>query len=173
MKISNRQHGYSILELSLVLFLLALASFIALPRLGAVLVGGRAEGALRTLTETIHYARSTAAVGAQDLFLHLDLREGKYWLSRDPSLISEPEYTEDLAEIHRLPAGVKFKEVTTLGRGRVAEGRVTVRFFPDGTVETADLHIEDRDSREFTLSIHPLTGSVHVEEKYIVQKGLG
>ena len=48
----------------------------------------------------------------------------------------------------------------------------TIRFAANGTVETADVHLTESTDRERTISVHPLTGRVEVEDGYLVQKVL-
>lgn len=153
-------------------FVLSLMAVVSLPRLGDFLWSSRTDAAIKDITRTLTYARSSAATSAAVLYLHVDMAEQRYWVSRDPSKESKPERREDLAELHRLPNSVRFRDVITAGRGRVTEGRTTIRFAANGTVETADIHLKESPDRDYTISVRPLTGNVNVEDSYVVQKDL-
>ena len=172
MKRFRPQNGFSFLELALVVFILSLMAVLSLPRLGDFLWSSRMDAAVRSITRTVTYARSSAATSAGTLYLHVDMAQRRYWLSRDPSRESKPERREDLAEVHRLPDSIRFRDVITAGRGRVAEGRTTIRFAANGTVETADIHLRGPSDRDYTISVHPLTGRVKVKDSYVVQRDL-
>jgi len=165
--------GFSLLEVMLVLFLLSLFLMLGSTRLEDFLRSSRMDGAVRAISQTIAYARSLAATGGQDLYLHLDLKNARYWLSQDASLLSEPGPREDLAELHYLPVSVRFRDVITLGSGMVSEGRATIRFTPQGLVEPADIHLVEDNLETMTLFVDPVRGIVRVQEGYVVREELG
>ena len=54
--------------------------------------------------------------------------------------------------------------MTIIGRGRSSSGTATVRILPVGWLEETVVHLEDRNSRQLTVRLMPLTGSSETYE---------
>lgn len=66
-----------------------------------------------------------------------------------------------------LPRGVRVTDVWVEGmHDAVADGVVSLVFFPTGYTQKARLHLEDGGKNVFTLEVEPLTGQVWVAEGY-------
>ena len=50
--------------------------------------------------------------------------------------------------------------------GKITEGKVVIRFYPDGYVEKNTIHLSD-GKKDFTLVTTPLTGKVKISEGYV------
>jgi hypothetical protein len=57
-----------------------------------------------------------------------------------------------------------------VGKGLVVSGTASIHFWANGLVETSTIHLRDDRNRDVTLILNPLTGSVEVLKKYVVQK---
>jgi Tfp pilus assembly protein FimT len=163
--------GFTFLELALVLVLLGLALFLAVPPLQEVSSGGKLEKAARKLAAVIRHARGLAAATGTPHLLTLDVKKGLYWIGPEISR-KEPVGDDqmDILEQHALPSSIKFKDVETAGQGLVMEGAASIHFWANGLVETSTIHLRDDRNRDVTLIPNPLTGSVEVVKKYVVQK---
>jgi prepilin-type N-terminal cleavage/methylation domain-containing protein len=80
-------------------------------------------------------------------------------------LEGKPHYVPDrsvLPEPVRLPEGVRITDVTTQYLDTISEGNAFTHFFPDGYAEPTVIHLADRNKREYTLVVSPLSGKVQV-----------
>jgi prepilin-type N-terminal cleavage/methylation domain-containing protein len=168
---SRGNSGFTFLELAIVLVLLGLVLFLAVPRLQDFASGGKLEKAARKMVAVIRHARGLAAGTGMPHLLNLDIEKGRYWISMETS--KEGPFAEDKGEAleqHKLPSPIKFKDVETLGKGPVVNGIVSIHFWANGLVETSLIHLRDDQDRNVTLILNPLSGSVEVLNKYVVQK---
>lgn len=72
-----------------------------------------------------------------------------------------------------LPRGLYFGHVELTSRKEpVSQGAAYVHFFPQGLAEQAAIHITDRESLNWTITINPLTGQARVFERKLELKDL-
>ena len=69
-----------------------------------------------------------------------------------------------------LPLGVSFADVVLDTLGKVKEGKIGIRFFPNGCVERTLIHLKNEGGKFYTLEINPVTGLIRTHEGYIEQK---
>ncbi len=77
----------------------------------------------------------------------------------------QPHYVVDrriLSQPVTLPDGVQITDVTTQYLESTSEGEAFTHFFPDGYVEPTVVHLADRNKKEYTLYVSPLSGKVKV-----------
>lgn len=159
--------GFTFLELAVVLTLLALFTVLTVPSLQGMISGNRLERAARNMGAVIRHARGLAAGEGTLYYVRFDLGERKYWLSRERGQYDSDLQHEDVIERRRLPDGVSFKDVETIGKGMIATGETVIHFWSNGLVEMASIHLQDDANRQITLFVNPVTGSVKMEEKYV------
>ena len=161
--------GFTLLELSIVLLILAIAATFVIPRLrnadSAALTGSAAR-----LATTVRYLYAEAAFRRRPMRLNLDLDKQAYWvtvLNDDPDA---PEFVIDGSPLSRptvLPDAVAFADVTLPALGTVAEGIVFAQFLPEGWADPLVVHLKGSRNDYATLAIEPLTGRTRVAEGYI------
>jgi len=169
-------NGYTFLELAVVLTLLGLVLFLAVPRLQDFASGGKLEKAARKMVAVIRHTRGLAAGSGTPHLLNLEIEKGQYWIStqtsREEPSAEEPSAEEKTAAVEHyiLPSSIKFKDVETLGKGPVISGTALIHFWANGLVEASFIHLRDEQNHDITLILNPLTGSVEILNKYVVQK---
>ncbi len=73
--------------------------------------------------------------------------------------------TDPIGRPVTLPETVAFSDVVLQGVGKLSQGQVYTRFFPDGTVDPTVVHM-DNGRQAYTLVIWPFTGKVSRFEGY-------
>ena len=163
----KNEQGFTLIELSMVLLIAGILSFVAVPRLKNILWHGDIKGAVRRVTGIIKYTHSQSAVTKIRHRLNYDLDNNRYWITIKNA---EGEFIESnsiLLKARKLPNKVVFRDIYTPREGEVRHGIAYTEFVPNGLVENTVIHLENDEERVFTLIIKPLTGNVKVYDSYI------
>jgi len=166
--ISNLQ-GFTLLELSLVLFIIGLLVVVTVPRL-VDLGGTRLESSARRLASLIRYLNGEAAFSSQLYRLNYDLDKRAYWVSVLAANQNALEFIADTSPLARpaqLPSGIIFVDVHVPGVGRVSTGQVYTHFYPQGYTDPTVIHLRDQHSRVVTITIPPLPAQVGIYGGYV------
>ncbi len=156
--------GYTLIELSIVVFLIGLMLLIAVPRVRESLFTDELSSAARRLVGATRELRSAAVRDQVDQILQISLDQRSFWIY---SADMTPEKKEEMRKrASRLPGDVKFADVYIAGRGKRTAGEVSIRFFSRGYVEPAVIHLADGE-RFMTLVLHPFLQIVETHEKYV------
>ena len=163
---TNRR-AFTLLELVVVLFIVALFATLVIPRVGPFLSHGDTNKAVRQIRGLVRYLSGMSASTRRLYRLHYDLEEGRCWVSRQGA---EGEFIEERQTLSRplhLPKGVRFQDIST-PRGVYKEGEAYTDFFPTGWVENTLIHVEG--SSVVTLKLLHLTVDIQVYEGYATEE---
>lgn len=156
--------GYTLIELSIVVFLIGLMLLIAVPRVRESIFTDQLSSAARRLVGATRELRSVAVRDQVDQILQISLDQRSFWVY---SADMTPEKREEMRRrASRLPGDVKFADVYIAGREKRTAGEVSIRFFSRGYVEPAVIHLADGE-RFMTLVLHPFLQTVETHEKYV------
>jgi len=161
--------GFTLLELTVVLFILGLLVAAITPRLGDV-SGARLETAAKRLAAVVRYVSGEAALRNQPYRLNYDLDKQKYWVTKLVATQESEEFRNDLTPLSRpvhLPSTITFADVQAPGVGRISTGQVYTHFLPQGYADPTVIHLRDQRSRIVTVLIPPLTGEAQIYEGYV------
>jgi len=157
------------LELVIVLFVIALISAIAIPRLQPFLHHGDTSKAVRQIRGLVRYVAGLSLSTRVQYRVTYDFAEGTCRVGRR---VGEDDYAEERDAMARgitLPPGVTFKDVMT-PRGTQKEGTAYTEFYPTGWVDNTMIHLQGDD--EISIKLLPLTGEVKVYDGYVVEDEL-
>lgn len=161
---SNNQGGFTLLELSVAIFLVALFAFLVVP--SAMMVGeDHLAVEARRLAGAVKYHYNESALSGRRHRLQIDLDEDSYGFAQFVPKGERLELTP-IGERRELPDGVRFRDVDIAGRGLHSQGEINVDIFPVGWMEETTIHLEQEDEDVLTLHVVPLTGIVEVYEGY-------
>lgn len=177
MPILKRQcnRGFTLIELSAVLFVLALIVLIGIPLVRSYTDLNLRSGALR-LSSTLRYVYNLSAFNRDLLYrIRIDFKE-KRWsieyldLSRRDG--TESQYQSDKSPSGRgllLPSGVKFKEVFLNGESisPTVTDEAFITFFPYGYVPPLAIYLENPTGEVYTVTINSLTGVTKVFDREV------
>lgn len=161
-----RAKGFTLIELCVVLFLIGLFSALLIPRLDRF-GQGELDASARRLRGTIRFIFNEAALTGREHRLTYDLERGTY-----RATILRPG--GELVELQgpgreaRLPAGVRFQDLTLRGRGTFSTGEITMRVHPTGWLEETVIHLQDESGAQRTLRLAPLSGIADIYQGYKV-----
>ncbi len=148
--------GFTLAELTVVVFIIALISLLTLPLLGRV---GNADlrSAGRNLAGSVKYLYNEAALQRLTHRMSFDLDAGAISSLRQEVSGEWVPLPGRRARI-TLPGSVRLKNVEVVGKGLFSSGTVSMDIFSVGWLEETVLHLED-GAGKMTLRFSPLTGS--------------
>lgn len=162
---SNRQSGFTLIELGVVILLISLFTLISVPLLSNT-ARGNVEASARKLSGTVKYLFNEAALSGLEHRLVYNLDDGSYRglvLETDGSLVD----IGGPGKKSVLKRDVRFTGLTLPGRGSFSSGEVTVRIHPTGWLEETVVHLDDgKGGSALTMRINPLTGSSEIFEGF-------
>lgn len=161
--------GFTLLELTVVLFVIGLLIATITPHLGTV-GGARLDATAKRLAAVARYLAGEAALQNRLYRLNYDLDKQTYWITTLVATQNRAEFTEDyslLARAVQLPPAITFADVQAPGVGRVSTGHVHTHFFPHGYTDPTLIHLRDQYSRVVTVLIPGLTGEARIYEGYV------
>ena len=158
---SNKQVGFTLIELAVVILLISLFSLISIPLFSHTGQGGLDVSA-RKLAGTVKYLFNEAALTGQEHRLIFNLDRGTYRGMIQEADGSLEEMTGTGKETS-LRQNVRLSLLSLPGRGSFSAGEVTVRIHPSGWVEQTVVQLSTDDDT-LTLRINPLTGSSEIFE---------
>jgi prepilin-type N-terminal cleavage/methylation domain-containing protein len=157
------ERGYTLIELSVVLWIVALTFFIVYP---AFRVKGPGDGlgeVRRHLSGLTRDLRYQAVREHRDIDLRIYLNAGKMAFRGEGD---GPEIA------YVLPAGVSFGDVEYRGGVKVADGETAVRFYDNGMVDPVVLHFREGE-RVMSLLVEPFLGELRTADRYVSYDGSG
>lgn len=161
--------GFTLLELTVVLFIIGLLIAAVAPRFGDI-TGTRLNASARHLATMVRYLSGEAALRNRAYRLNYDLDKQVYWVTTLIPTQDSAEFKLDASPLARpvqLPPAITFADVQTPGVGRVSTGQVSTYFHPQGYTDPTIIHLRDQHSRAVTVLIPSLTGEAQVYEGYV------
>jgi prepilin-type N-terminal cleavage/methylation domain-containing protein len=158
--------GFTLVELSIVILIIAIVARIAIPKLRSV-TAAELTAATRRLANTTRYLYEEAAIRGLVLSLYFDLDHQQYWvahLAEDGILVED---TDLLARRVALPSDVRIADVFVPGAGTFSAGLVPTHFYPEGYADRSVIHLVDAEGHTYTLRIDPVHGRGEVLEGYV------
>lgn len=159
--IRTNDHGYTLIEMMVVLFLISLIAAVIAPKLNLKQQMGLKAVSRRMATESrALYWESVSRQKVIRLYYDLDKK-------RISAFQIEPNGEKKSVQIHgarpwSLPKHFRFDRIITLHQGKVDSGKTFTQFFPTGSVEPTTIHLSDSADRSMTLVFSTLNGNVHL-----------
>jgi prepilin-type N-terminal cleavage/methylation domain-containing protein len=140
------KHGFTFLELIVVLFVISIVMALALPSFTDF--GKRKlKSEVREMASLLRYMNDSAIARKATFFIRFDLDEGMVsWTGPDGK--REKTFSD-------------ITGVTTQATGRVSRGELTFFFEPLGTRENISVHMSDGDN-EMSVTLYHLSGRVKI-----------
>lgn len=167
-QVSSRK-GFTLLELSLVLFIIGLLVMVLVPRFGG-LERARLDTSAKRLAALVRYLHGEAAFRGRTYRIQYDLDQQRYGVQvLAPSQATKTFVADEssLSQTVQLPTNVTFADIRVPSIGRVRGGQVFTHFYPQGYTDPTVVHLRDQQSRTITVIIPPITGEAAVYEGYV------
>jgi len=164
------RRGFTLIELTVVIFLIGLLFLTSMPKLSNFLYQGDLRRVARSLKAAVYLLRSKSILTNRNTVLHIDLDQGAYWGAYE-SPEDEPEIFEDdvapLISLRELPKDIRFVDALNINSSKVNTGRLSSLFNSKGVFEETVLHLADRNDRVLTIIINAYTGRFLLYDEYV------
>jgi general secretion pathway protein H len=140
-----KQSGFTLLELTVVLALLALLTGLVLPGLQRAVKKERDRANLRQLTTALRLARSQAATTHQRVRVFLDKETGRYWLEG--------------SNRRGILTGMRLGDTRLVWQDQDRR-QGYIAFYGDGSSSGGKVTLADAAGRNYTLEVEIITGKV-------------
>ena len=151
--------GFTLIELSVVVFLIGLMLLIAVPKVRDTMLSDGLKTTVNHLTGTARELRSDAVRNQVDYILHLDLDNNLVWTH---SADMTPEARDEMKKrAFKLRKEVKILDVYLFGKEKVTDGEALIMFSRKDYMHPAVVHLAQKDQR-FTLVFEPFLNSVRI-----------
>jgi general secretion pathway protein H len=161
-----RPSGFTLIEITIVLFILGLVALLVTPKLHR-LVGGDARSASRELAGVVSSLVQDAVSSHTIYRLHYDLDADEFWITTLEPVGGVLEEGAPIGAKRSLPSDVQFEDVATSHQGLITSGTAFTQFFPSGAVTRTTIHLRDDDDAQYSLTVNPITGKVAVTDGYV------
>ncbi|MEW6664420.1 MAG: prepilin-type N-terminal cleavage/methylation domain-containing protein [Thermodesulfobacteriota bacterium] len=164
--------GFTLLELVVVLLIFSLFFSTVYLGLENTLSGGDLKLAGRMIVNEVARARGDAAAAREERLLRFDLEKDRIYLVAPKRPAKEGvQAQEELQYPPRpLPRGVMLEDLVIGAKEKVQSGEVDLRFFSNGSMDRALVHIRNEENQVLTLALNPLTGQVSLREGYVDER---
>ncbi|QWV94031.1 prepilin-type N-terminal cleavage/methylation domain-containing protein [Geomonas oryzisoli] len=158
------QAGFTLLELMVVIFIIALAAGIVLPRLPEP-EATRLKSSARNLASGLRFLNDQAIVTKKVYRLHLQLGENTTRITEVSPSGEELQPADQFMGRRLIEEGIDIEDVSVGSRGAVTEGEVVIPFGPGGVGDGVTIHLKG-GKEQFTVTAYPSGGKVTVQAGY-------
>lgn len=159
----NNQRAFTLVELSIVLFLLSVFAVVSVPLFSSVGENNLNQGA-RRIGGMVKYLYNEAALTATPHRLVFDIDQGSC-TPQELADNNEWQNARGTVRLYRLPADVQMKELWIDGKGKLTTGTATIDFHPQGWLPATTVHLQ-RGEKQLSVHLLPFTGTAEIEEGY-------
>ncbi|GAB4164513.1 MAG: hypothetical protein Kow00107_10860 [Planctomycetota bacterium] len=160
------RNGFTLIELSLVVAIMAIALVVVVSRLDNVIPSSRFLSEANRISSFVEAGFSTAVASGKYVSIIYDLNEQVYFYGFPTGEMEEDPATMDRSNPNPLPRGITIEQIA-VGKDIVTAGTHLFRVSPNGRIKGHLLYLRDDEGRKATIEVNALTGTTSVYEGYI------
>jgi len=163
-KCASHNDGYTLIELVVVMALISIMFFFAMPRFRDNVLTDQVRKTSRWVITQTRHLKQQSIREKKDYILHVDMDAHKLWIST-PDM--EEEALEKAAdEAFQLPENVEIMDVEYPDRGKISSGQAEIYFYAKGYSDKALIHMQQDSERQVSFLIEPFLPQTKYLEDY-------
>lgn len=157
--------GFTLIELTVVMALISIMFFVTLPRIKRDIFVDQTKKTSRWLLTSVRYLKEASIRDQTDYSLHVDMDNGKLWVSAT----LKAEESQEKSEISGLTLvdGIRIRDVAFAGNRKMAYGVAQIQFYAKGYSDNAMIHVVNENDRELSYHIPPFLPHMKILEDYV------
>jgi prepilin-type N-terminal cleavage/methylation domain-containing protein len=164
---ANRpEHGFTLIELMVVMMLISIVLAIAIPRFGGSAFQDPVKKLSRWMIVTVRTLRSAAIQQQKTQSLVIDLSNRRMWLVNE-GMDEEAVQAAASQKTESIPDAIQHMDVQFPQQERITSGTAEIRFYPSGYSDQALIHFETDNNEKMTYLVEPLLPKVKIFEEWI------
>ena len=161
----RQNNGFTLIELIVVISLISLMFFFAIPRIQVDVLSDNTRKVSRWIMLNVSSLKEKAVFDQKRYVLHLSLDSNRLWITSDTLSAEE---LEDAAVIgYNLPEDIKLLDVDYPDKEKISVGQADIYFYKKGYSDKAIIHITNNDNEVLSFLIEPFLSRVRLYNKYI------
>jgi general secretion pathway protein H len=157
--------AYTLIELTVVIFLIGLVLVLTVPRVQHALLSDDLKAASRRMIGTVKTLRNNAVRDQKAYMLHFDMASNRLWVSWDG--MTAEEQAEARQNATALPGGIRVVDVYFKGTGKKDVGDAVIRFTKQGYAQQVVIHLGTNDGRAYSLVLSPFLSTIKTYDRYV------
>jgi prepilin-type N-terminal cleavage/methylation domain-containing protein len=160
-----KQAGFTLLELLVVISLISLLFFLAVPRFEGGLLTDTARRSILQMKQAIEAVKAEAAEKQLDYALHLGLDTRQWWITSEA--MGEEEQIIARRQGTYWADTIRVEDVAFPDGETAATGEVALYFYKKGYSDRAMIHLRQDDGTLSTLIVEPFLSEVRIENDHV------
>jgi len=160
----ERIKGFTLIELIVVISLISIMLFFAVPRFQSNILSDSTKEVSRWILLKIPYIKESAAREQRRYILHVSLDSKKLWITHEAMLEEALQSAETNA--YKLPEDIKLLDVEYPDQEKISVGQADIYFNEKGYSDKAIIHLENDDNEKFSFLIEPFLLRVRLYNSY-------
>jgi prepilin-type N-terminal cleavage/methylation domain-containing protein len=164
-KTFSNNHAFTLIELVVVMALISILLFFAIPRLDIDIFSDDDRNLSTWILFTVKSLKEQAQQDATQLTLYVDLDNNMMWTGG--VVDAETIETAPKENQYKLPEGIQLLDVEFPGMEQKSSGIAEIYFYPKGYSDKAVIHTRDNDNNRHSYVIEPFLSEVKIHDRYI------
>ena len=157
--------GFTLIELIVVITLISLMLFFAIPRFQVDVLSDNTNKVSRWIMVKVHSLKEKAVREQKLYVLHISLDSNRLWVTSEIMTKEELQATE--ANGYELSNDINLLDVEYPDEEKISVGQADIYFYKKGYSDKAIIHISNDDNERRSFLIEPFLSRVRLYKKYI------
>lgn len=161
----RQNNGFTLIELIVVISLISLMFFFAIPRIPVDALSDNTRKVSRWIMLNVSALKEKAIHDQKNYVLHLSLDSNRLWVTSE--IMSEEELEEAAAIGYNLPEDIKLLDVEYPDKEKISVGRADIYFYKKGYSDKAIIHVTNNHNEVLSFLIEPFLSRARLYNKYL------
>ena len=161
----RQNNGFTLIELIVVISLISLMFFFAIPRIQVDVLSDNTNKVSRWIMLKVYALKEKAVHDQKRYVLHLSLDSNRLWVTSE--IMSPEELQAAAANGYELSDDIKLLDVEYPGQEKISVGRADIYFYKKGYSEKLSEPAVDEGRNGLSFLIEPFLSRARLYNKYI------